>query len=155
MRCIFVVLYNNQKIKAMKKIVVLALIALCSYQLNAQDAAAVKTANMVSTEKEPVISFDSPEFNFGKIKAGEKVENVFKFKNTGIAPLIITDVTVTCGCTAAEKPEAPIMPGEEGKIKIVFDSKGKSGTQNRTITVNTNAKNKVNYLKLIGEVVAE
>lgn len=155
MCCIFGVLNNKQKIKAMKKIVTLALIALCSYQVNAQVAPVVKTANMVSTEKEPVITFDSPEFNFGKIKAGEKVENVFKFKNTGGAPLIITDVTVTCGCTAAEKPEAPIMPGAEGKIKIVFDSKSKSGTQNRTITVNSNAKNKVNYLKLIGEVVAE
>lgn len=139
----------------MKKIATLVLITLSSYQLFAQSATPVKTTTMVSTEKEPVITFDSREFNFGKIKAGEKVENVFKFKNTGSAPLIITDVTVTCGCTAAEKPEAPIMPGAEGKIKIVFNSAGKSGTQNRTITVNSNAKTKSTYLKLIGEVSGE
>lgn len=139
----------------MKKTAALVLIAICSYQLNAQNEIPVKTANIVSAEKESIITFDNPEFNFGKIKAGEKIENIFKFKNTGNAPLIITDVTVTCGCTAAEKPEAPVMPGSEGKIKIVFDSKNKSGTQNRTITVKSNAKNKVNYLKLVGEVVTE
>lgn len=139
----------------MKKIIALTLIAMCSHQLYAQNAAPVKTASTVTATKEAEITFENREFNFGKIKEGEKTENVFKFKNTGNVPLIVTDVTVTCGCTAAEKPEAPIMPGEEGKIKIVFNSAGKSGTQNRTITVNTNAKNKVTYLKLVGEVLAE
>jgi len=108
---------------------------------------------LMANEKAAIINFEKTEHQFGKIKEGEKAEYVFKFKNTGNAPLIGTDVNVTCGCTAAEKPEAPVMPGSEGKIKIVFNSAGKVGSQNRTITVSTNAKNKITYLKMVGEVI--
>ncbi len=108
---------------------------------------------LMANEKAAIINFEKTEHQFGKIKEGEKAEYVFKFKNTGNAPLIVTDVNVTCGCTAAEKPEVPVMPGSEGKIKIVFNSAGKVGSQNRTITVSTNAKNKITYLKMVGEVI--
>lgn len=87
-----------------------------------------------------------------RLKKVTKQNMFFFLKNTGNTPLIVTDVSVTCGCTAAEKPDAPIMPGKDGKIKIVFNSAGKVGSQNRTITVSTNAKNKITYLKMTGEV---
>ena len=80
----------------------------------------------------------------------------FEFTNTGDAPLIITNVLSTCGCTVPTKPEAPIMPGKTGKIDIKYNMS--SGPIRKTITVESNA---VNYesgrvaLKIKGEVIAE
>ncbi len=132
----------------MKRLFSIMLALVAAMPVVAQDQ-----VTLMANEKAAIINFEKTEHQFGKIKEGEKAEYVFKFKNTGNAPLIVTDVNVTCGCTAAEKPEAPVMPGSEGKIKIVFNSAGKVGSQNRTITVSTNAKNKITYLKMVGEVI--
>jgi len=80
----------------------------------------------------------------------------FEFTNTGDAPLIITNVLSTCGCTIPTKPEAPIMPGKNGKIDIKYNMA--PGPIRKTITVESNA---VNYdsgrvpLKIKGEVIAD
>lgn len=80
----------------------------------------------------------------------------FEFTNTGDAPLIITNVLSTCGCTVPTKPEAPIMPGKTGKIEVKYNMA--PGPIRKTITVESNA---VNYdsgrvaLKIKGEVVAD
>jgi hypothetical protein len=80
----------------------------------------------------------------------------FEFTNTGDAPLIITNVLSTCGCTVPTKPEAPIMPGKTGKIDIKYNMA--AGPIRKTITVESNA---VNYeggrvaLKIKGEVIAD
>ena len=95
------------------------LIVLLTIGLSFSSSAQQKTV-LEANEKVAIISFEKIEHNFGKIKEGDKAEHVFLFKNTGNTPLIVTDVSVTCGCTAAEKPDAPIMPGKDGKIKIVF-----------------------------------
>ncbi|MDZ7606384.1 MAG: DUF1573 domain-containing protein [Cyclobacteriaceae bacterium] len=68
------------------------------------------------------------------------MEHIFSFKNTGSGPLVIQNVLSTCGCTAPEWPKEPIDAGAEGKIKIVFNSKGKIGRQNKVITVRSNAR---------------
>lgn len=90
--------------------------------------------------------------NFGTIKEGEKVEYNFKFKNSGKKPLVITNASASCGCTVPEKPEKPIMPGEIGSIKVVFNSKGKSGHQSKSIIVSSNAQPAFPDLVLSGEV---
>ncbi len=80
----------------------------------------------------------------------------FEFTNTGDAPLIITNVLSTCGCTVPTKPEAPIMPGKTGKIEVKYSMI--PGPIRKTITVESNA---VNYeggripLKIKGEVIAD
>ncbi len=66
-------------------------------------------------------------YNFKPVTDGEKVEYSYRFKNTGTKPLVIVDATASCGCTVPQKPEKPILPGEIGFIKIVFDSKGRVG----------------------------
>ena len=72
------------------------------------------------------------------IKEGKVLEIVYRFKNTGTKPLVVQDVQASCGCTVPEKPEKPILPGEEGLIKAKFDSKGKPGPQSKTLTVTAN-----------------
>jgi hypothetical protein len=92
---------------------------------------------------------------FGKVTDGEKVQISFHFKNTGNKPLIISNVTAGCGCTIPEKPEAPIAPGQEGRIKAEFNSEGRVGqvTKNLTVTCNTAIQN---YTLLFeGEVIAK
>jgi hypothetical protein len=82
------------------------------------------------------ITFEKYEHNFGKVKEGEKVSHVFKFTNTGANDLIISDARGSCGCTVPQWPKEPIKPGATGEIKVEYDSKGKSGVQKKTTTVN-------------------
>ena len=76
--------------------------------------------------------------NQGSILEGTKMEVVFRFKNTGMKPLVIESAQASCGCTVAEKPEEPIMPGQEGRIKAVFNSQGRVGANHKTINVHAN-----------------
>jgi hypothetical protein len=91
--------------------------------------------------------------NFGKVTDGEKVLISFHFKNTGNKPLIITNVAAGCGCTVPEKPEAPIAPGQEGKIKAEFNSEGRVGQASKNITVTCNTSTQNYTLLFEGEVI--
>lgn len=91
-----------------------------------------------SADKLAVISFDKTKHNFGRIKDGEKVTTTFKFKNTGKVPLIIRDAVGSCGCTVPAWPTEPIPVGESGSITVTFDSQGKSGQTEKTVTVTAN-----------------
>jgi len=90
----------------------------------------------------PVIAFEKKTHDFGQIVQGDKVEQVFKFTNTGTEPLIITNVQVTCGCTTPKGwPRDPIQPGGKGEITIAFNSAGKIGRQDKVVTIVSNAAN--------------
>lgn len=99
-------------------------------------------AQSLSNKSGPVISWEKTVHDFGDISQGEKVEHTFYFTNTGTAPLIITNVEVTCGCTTPKGwPRDPVAPGEKGEILIAFNSAGKYGRQNKVVTVISNATN--------------
>ena len=110
-------------------------------------------------ESEPLtgakIYFAETSFDFGEITQGDKVEHVFEFENTGTEPLILSDVRTTCGCTAPEWPREPVVPGEKSKIKVVFNSTGKMGMQNKVITVMSNAVNNPARVKIVTNVLAK
>ncbi|HVZ97398.1 MAG TPA: DUF1573 domain-containing protein [Chitinophagaceae bacterium] len=93
-------------------------------------------------------------YNFGTVTDGEMVTYNYRFRNTGKHPLIISSALASCGCTVPEKPEHPIMPGEEGFLKVVFNSKGRVGDVYKTVTVTSNAYPKFPLLKLTGNVTA-
>ena len=94
-------------------------------------------------------------YNFGKVAEGEIVEYNYRFKNIGTKPLIVTNVSASCGCTVPEKPEQPIKPGETGFIKVKFDSKNRVGSAHKTVTVSSNAEPAFPELSLTGEVTAK
>lgn len=94
-------------------------------------------------------------FDFGKVVEGEVVEFSYRFKNTGTQPLIISNVSASCGCTVPEKPEAPVKTGETGFIKVKFNSEGRVGTAHKTVTVQSNATPAFPELLLKGEVTAK
>lgn len=90
-------------------------------------------------KKLPVMTFEKTEHDFGDVVQGTPVETIFKFTNTGEAPLIITDAKSTCGCTVPEYPkDKAIAPGETGELVVKFNGSGKNlVTKIVTVTANT------------------
>jgi hypothetical protein len=111
-----------------------------------------KKANEEAMKNATTVQVIDSVHNFGTIVQGEKVEFNYSFKNTGTNPLVIFNATATCGCTVPEKPEKPILPGETGFLKVVFNSSGKRGHNEKEITVNSNASPAFPILKLVGEI---
>ena len=112
------------------------------------------TLNGKKTGKMPVIEFEETEFNSGKITQGEVLNYIYKFKNTGDAPLVISSVTGSCGCTIPRSyPTGKIMPGEGGEIDVEFNSDNKWGEQTITISVSTNAMPAATMLYIKSNIV--
>ena len=89
-------------------------------------------------KKVPVMTFEKSEHDFGTIEQGTPQETIFKFTNTGDAPLIITDAKSSCGCTVPNPPKDPIAPGETGELLVKFNGSGQNQvTKTITVTANT------------------
>ncbi len=113
---------------------------------NPSSAEGVKKGNA------PAIKFEKTEHDFGKILQGEQVSYTFKFKNVGNAPLIISSIEKTCGCTTPEFTKEPIKPGDTGKITISYDSKGHKGFQNKRLIVKANTNPSETVLRIKAQV---
>ncbi len=109
---------------------------------------------IIAQQNSANISFDKEVHNFGKIKEdGGKVEYEFRFVNTGSSPLIITNVKATCGCTSPTWTEKPVMPGQKGFVKAVFNPVRRPGNFNKSIFVESNSEKGRSILKITGEVL--
>jgi hypothetical protein len=97
------------------------------------------------------ISFETETIDYGTIEKGADGLRVFKFTNTGDAPLIITAVKSSCGCTVPKKPTEPIMPGNQGEIEVKYDTNRVMPIR-KTITVTSNAERATVALKIKGTV---
>ncbi|MFK7808053.1 MAG: DUF1573 domain-containing protein, partial [Saprospiraceae bacterium] len=91
-------------------------------------------------------------FDFGVIKQGEKASTVYRVKNVGDNPLIISKAKGSCGCTVPQWPKEAIAPGEIAEIKVVFNSRGKKGKQNKRITLTANTDPVQTYMTITGTV---
>ena len=123
----------------MKKIITILFIGLVSLTINAQDKVAK-------------IEFKSDTIDYGTIEKGSNGVRVFEFTNTGNAPLIISNVNSTCGCTIPKKPDGPILPGKTGQIEVKYDT-NRVNPIRKTITVISNAVTPTVALKIKGDVV--
>lgn len=102
----------------------------------------------------PVVTFDAQSFDFGDIKQNEKVDHTFNLKNDGKSDLIIRNLKTSCGCTAVSPSKNVVPAGETVPIQVTFDTRGKSGRQNKTITVITNdPKNPTTILRISSNVL--
>jgi len=97
-------------------------------------------ASASSTKKGKLseITFKSTIHNFGEIKEGTQATFSFKFTNTGKSDLVIANCIPSCGCTVPKFPKEPIKPGESNYIDVTFDSKGRSGTFTKDVTIYSN-----------------
>jgi len=99
-----------------------------------------------------VIKFEQTSYDFGFVEAGNKVERIFKFTNSGEAPLLISGASASCGCTVPSYPKKPVQPGESDEIRVVFDTKGKAGNQMKVVTITANTNPSHTEISLKGQV---
>lgn len=124
--------------------------------VQAQDTKTAPAAapTQVDNKNAPDFKFEVEEYNFGSIKQGEKVTYDFAFTNTGKEPLIITAANGSCGCTVPSYPKEPIGKSGKGVIHVEFNSTGKMGMQDKTVTLTSNSKSGAKVLHLKGNVEA-
>jgi len=125
--------------KIMKHLITILFIGLFSFSVGAQ-------------EKMAKIEFKETTIDYGTIEKGANGIRTFEFTNTGDAPLIISKVTSSCGCTVPKKPDGPIMPGTTGEIQVKYDTNRVMPIR-KTITVISNAETPTVALKIKGEVI--
>jgi hypothetical protein len=116
------------------------------------------TATVVSAqEKKATISaIDSAVYDFGDIKEKDgPITHTFKMKNGGEAPLVITKVVASCGCTTPDWTKAPIAPGKTGEINITYDPTNRPGSFTKTISVYSNGKEGSYVLTIKGKVIQQ
>ncbi len=96
----------------------------------------------------PEITFDKKEHDFGEIEAKTPQETKFTYTNTGDAPLVITNIKSTCGCTVPQDwSREPLAPGEKGEFTVKFNGSGKNKVS-KTITVTANTKSGKETVKI-------
>ena len=91
-----------------------------------------------SAEKHPIMEFDQPVVYLGRITQGDSARYTFHFKNKGNMPLKIMSVNASCGCTTPKWSQDLIQPGKKGFIKVTFNSAGKEGKVQKTVTAYCN-----------------
>ena len=92
------------------------------------------------------------EYDFGKVKEGDTVSHVFQLKNTGKEPLIIYKSTGSCDCIAAFSSGKNIMPDSTGQISVFFKTKGRKGSQRKSVEIITNTDPSAVTITFKGEV---
>jgi len=123
----------------MKKLITILFIGLISFSINAQDKVAK-------------IKFKTDTVDYGTIEKGADGLRIFEFTNTGDAPLIVSKVTSSCGCTVPKWSQDPILPGKTGEIQVKYDT-NRVNPIRKTITVISNADTPTVALKIKGEVI--
>ncbi len=134
----------------MKKVLLtLGVSLMMVFAVTAQDAT---TPQPAVNPNAPVINFDKTTHDYGTVVKGGDGVCEFKFKNTGVEPLILSNVTSSCGCTVPEWPREPILKGKSNVVKVKYDT-NRVGPINKTITVMSNASNGTIKLQIIGSVM--
>ncbi len=124
----------------MKKIVLLAVLALAGFSANAQTKPAAKPTTKVETPKVDGAGmiFENETIDYGTINQNAEGKREFVFTNNGNKPLVIETTQGSCGCTVPTKPEKPIQPGEKGVIGVKYDT-NRVGNFTKTVTIKSNA----------------
>lgn len=144
-----VLVTSSSKSKDMKRIL-LTLICAAATSLAAY---AQPTTSAPDDPNGPKITFEVEVYEFDTIVQGDTVKYTFKFKNTGKAPLLISDAIVGCGCTVPKYSKEPIAPGKSATMYVEFRSAGKLGYQDKTITVKSNSNTGDVVLHLKGTII--
>jgi hypothetical protein len=86
----------------------------------------------------PRIEVQADRYNFGTVKEGTNVAHDYVIKNVGSRDLIIRSTRASCGCTAIKPEKTVLAPGEESKVGIVLDTRGRKGMQHKTVSIISN-----------------
>jgi len=109
----------------------------------------------ITTSGAAAFTFSEELWDFKDINEGVLATHEFEFKNTGDVPLVITSARGSCGCTVPDYPRTPIEPGAKGIIKVSFDSNGRPGRNDKTVTIDANTVPRTTVLKITSNVIAK
>ncbi|WP_242918535.1 DUF1573 domain-containing protein [Pontibacter liquoris] len=98
------------------------------------------------------LEYEFDTHDFGTIAEGTKAVFNFRVRNKGNQPVVITNVQPSCGCTTPEWTKTPILPGKIGFIRAIYNSTGRPGPFNKSITVTSNGVSPTHVLYIKGEV---
>ena len=137
----------------------ISIVIICIMMIGALGASAqrmqtpptTQATHTVPTKMQESIVFEKTTHDYGTIAQGADGNSEFKFTNTGKAPLILSNVKASCGCTVPEWPKEPIAPGKTSSIKVKYNT-ATVGAFNKSITVNSNALNNTVMLQIKGNV---
>ncbi len=135
----------------MTKLIRVFVVALISMTLHAQDTKSPALAMHENTNT-GVFAFKSEIIDYGTIAQNADGKRAFVFKNTGNAPIIISKVKGSCGCTVATKPNQPIMPGETAEIGVKYAT-NRVGAFSKSITIFSNASEATKVIRIKGKVL--
>ena len=108
---------------------------------------------LIAQQLEPELKFVEETHDFGLIKESDgPAEYKFEFTNTSQAPITITNVRASCGCTTPAWTREPVLPGKSGFITAVYNPKNRPGPFNKTLTVTTNGQKNTIILRIQGKV---
>lgn len=113
----------------------------------------ILSAAFMQAQSEAKITADELTYNFGTIAESEGLaSHAFVVKNAGNAPLVITRVTASCGCTQPEWTKEPIASGKTGEVKVTYNPKGRPGPFYKTVSIFSNGKKGSYTLAIKGNV---
>ncbi|GAA4461217.1 hypothetical protein GCM10023093_05500 [Nemorincola caseinilytica] len=131
--------------------IALAILAISSTALHAQT-----TTAQPATQQAPAdagsFRFTEESFDFGEVTEGPDLTHEFAFSNDGKKPIFIRNVTAGCGCTVAEWPHEPVLPGTQAKIKVTFHSAGRPGAMSKVVSIISDAQQQSMALRISGNV---
>jgi hypothetical protein len=142
----------------MKKVILACFLAVASAGVVSAQTVQTTETKAANPAKAPKFKFNEEIHDFGSVKEGPQAEHVFTFKNTGKSPLIIQNVSASCGCTTPEWSKEPIAPGKSGKITVRYNTQGRVGPIDKAVYIQSNAllpegKGDRYELKIKGNVV--
>lgn len=136
----------------MKKVIVffvlMVVVFSCKKSNSLEDLEGKYIEEQLAKHPKTEIKFDKTEHDFGTIQQGEIVETQFMLKNTGTNDLYVAQAKASCGCTVPQVTKEAIKPGKSTPIKVKFDSNGKQGNVEKTITITCNSENLVEQVKI-------
>lgn len=130
-----------------KSIVVLSMLLMAVFGAKAQEKNPQE-----SNPNAPEVKFEKIVHDYGTINKDANGDCEFKFTNLGKEPLILSNVTSSCGCTVPSWPKEPILPGKSNSIKVHYAT-NRVGVINKQVTVKSNAKNDPVVLSIKGTVL--
>ncbi|MFD2932895.1 DUF1573 domain-containing protein [Spirosoma flavum] len=122
-------------------LLLVALAGISFGQISCDNRQQSQASKETASAKMPKITFaEKGIHDFGTLTEGDTVEHIFAFTNTGEFPLIINNITASCGCTTPDWPREPVAPGAKSSVRVRFNSRGKNGEQSKTITIFANTE---------------
>ena len=111
-----------------------------------------KTAQINLNPNAPTVDFKEESYNFGDVSEGPQITHEFKFTNNGKEPLVLSNVKASCGCTTPSWPKDPVLPGKEATILVTYNTQGRPGHFNKTVTITSNASAPSKVITITGTV---